>query len=118
MARQIRLNQIGNHMQDQVLTLVRATTLEWEARVKVQTPVDTGRLRGAWQSNVQGFVGEVTNNVEYAEPVCYGTPASLPKSWNGEYKTRQGTVPGFPEIIGKELEGWSQSEYRRILRRS
>jgi len=123
MARQIKLNQIGNYMQDQVLQLVRATTLEWEARVKVQTPVETGRLRNAWESQVQGFTGEVTNNVEYAEPVCYGTTrgGSLPPSWkdelgNPEYKTRQNTVPGFPDLIGKELESWAQQQYRKILK--
>ena len=118
MARQIKLNQIGNYMQDQVLQLVRATTLEWEARVKVQTPVETGRLRNAWESQVQGFTGEVTNNVEYAEPVCYGTTrgGSLPSSWKGEYRTRQNTVPGFPDLIGKELESWAQQQYRKILK--
>ena len=114
MARQIKLNQIGNHMQDQVLQLVRATTLEWEARVKVQTPVDTSRLRDGWESRVQGFTGEVTNIVEYAEPVCYGT--NLPSSWKGEYRTRQDTVPGFPDLIGKELESWAQQQYRKILK--
>jgi hypothetical protein len=117
MPRQIKLEHIGDYMQDQVLQLVRATTLEWEARVKISTPVDTGRLRGAWQSQVKGYTGEVTNNVEYAEAVCYGTKQSLPESWGGEYRTRQGTVPGFPEKIGKELEGWAQSEYQRIVRR-
>jgi hypothetical protein len=116
MARQIKLDQIGNYMEDQILQLVRATTLEWEARAKVHTPVDIGRLRAAWQSDVRGLVGEVRNNVEYAEPVCYGT--NLPESWNDEYRTRQGAVPGFPDLIGKELESWAQREYKRILRRS
>ena len=118
--RQIRLDQISDHMEGEVLKLVRVTTLEWEARVKRATPVFSlanysseelasipmyfkvggrtvpygksllghgsgGRLREAWQSNVQGFIGEVTNNVEYAEPVCYGT--NLPPGWGGKYRT-------------------------------
>ena len=29
---------------------------------------------------------------------------NLPPSWGGVYRTRQKTVPGFPELIGKELE--------------
>jgi len=117
--RQIRFDQIGEHMEGEVLKLVRTTTLEWEGRVKKATPVETGRLRNAWESQVQGFTGEVTNNVEYAEPVCYGTTrgGSLPPSWNG-YQTRQGTVPGFPDLIGKELESWAQGQYKKIVRKS
>jgi len=149
--RQIRLNQIADHLEGEVKKLVRVTTLEWEGRVKTATPVFSlanyssdelesmpmffklagktvpykksllehgtgGRLREAWQSNVQGLVGEVTNNVEYAEPVCYGT--NLPPGWGGKYRTRQGTVPGFPDIIGKELQSWSQGQYKKIVRES
>lgn len=75
-----------------------------------------GTLKGAWQSNTtRPYVGEVTNNMEYAEPVCYGT--NLPASWKGKFKTRQGTVAGFPDLIGKELESWAQQQYQKIVRR-
>ncbi len=116
MARQIKLDQIGNYMDGQIRQLVRVTTLEWEERAKTATPVDTGTLRNAWESrNDKPYVGEVTNNMEYAEPVCYGT--NLPPSWKGKFKTRQGTVAGFPDLIGKELESWSQQQYQKIVRR-
>jgi hypothetical protein len=115
MARQIKIEQIGKFMNDQVEQLVRATTLEWEARVKVRTPVDTNRLRNGWQHSISGLSGEVFNSVEYAEPVCFGT--ALPPSWGGEYRTTQATVPGFPDLIGKELESWAQQEYQKIVRR-
>ena len=103
--RQIRFDQIGKHMEGEVLKLVRVTTLEWEAR-------------NAWESKVERFVGEVNNRQDYAEPVCYGT--SLPESWGGRYRSRQTpkTVPAFPDIIGKELESWSQRQYRKIVRES
>ncbi len=116
MTRQIPLDEIGNYMDGQIRQLVKVTTLEWEKRVKKETPVETGRLRGAWQSQTnKPYVGEVINNVEYAEPVCYGT--SLPSSWGGSFKTRQGTKAGFPELIGKELESWAQQEYQKIVKR-
>ena len=52
MARQIPLNQIGNHMDGQIRKLVKTTTLEWEGRVKEETPVgETGRLKGALKSD-------------------------------------------------------------------
>ena len=115
MAREIPLDQIGNYMDGQIQQLVKVTTLEWEGRVKEKTPVDTGRLRGAWQNKLEPYQGEITNNVKYAEPVCYGT--NLPSSWKGEFRTRQGTVAGFPELIGKELESWAQREYQKIIGR-
>ena len=116
MARQIPLGQIGNYMDGQIRQLVRVPTLAWDRQVIEETPVDTERLKGAWQNDVtKPYVGEVTNNVEYAEPVCYGT--NLPASWGGSFRTRQGTRPGFPELIGKELESWAQQQYQKIVRR-
>ena len=111
MARQIRVDQIDDFFEELVVDLVQATTLEWTKRVKKATPVDTGRLRAAWQTKIEKFKGEVTNNVVYAEPVCFGV--NLPPSWGGVYRTRQGTVAGFPELIGKELEQYVIKQLRR-----
>lgn len=43
-----------------------------KGRVKRLTPVDTGRLRNAWSSNVMGATAEIFNNVEYAPYVEFG----------------------------------------------
>jgi len=111
MARRIRLDQIDDFFEELVVDLVAATTLEWTKRVKKATPVDTGRLRAAWQTNIKKFEGNVTNNVVYAEPVCFGV--NKPPSWGGVYRTRQNTVEGFPELIGKELEQYVIKQLRR-----
>ena len=111
MAREIRLSGIGEHFEDKVIRTVKKATLEWEAKVKQATPVDTGNLRGSWQNDIQPFVGEVFTDVEYAEPVAYGT--SLPPSWGGRFKTRQQTIKGYPELIAKQLEGFIEDEFRR-----
>lgn len=116
MARVIRLNQIADFMGDQVDQLVRAMTLEGERRLKEETPVDTGRLRNSWQTQIEPRLGKISNNLEYAEPVMYGT--NLPASWQGKYRTRQGTKPGFPELVAKELEAYARAEYERIKRKS
>ena len=115
MARQIRLDQIDDVMKEAIQDLVAATTLKWTARVKIETPVDTGRLRSGWQTNIKKYSGTIINNVAYAEPVCFGS--NLPPSWGGVYRTRQNTVAGFPEIIGKELEEYARREYERFIRR-
>ena len=111
MARQIKVSEIDDFFEELVVDLVAATTLEWTRRVKKQTPVDTGRLRAAWQTDIKKFQGTVTNNVVDAAPVCFGV--NLPPSWGGQYRTRQNTVAGFPELIGKELEQYVIKQLRR-----
>jgi len=72
-----------------------------------------GSLREAWQTKIEPFKGEVTNNLPYAEPVCFGV--NLPPSWGGRYRTRQNTQAGFPERIGKELEQYVVQQLRRAI---
>ena len=114
MARIVPIGDIANFFDQQIDQLVRAVTLEAESRLKEETPVDTGRLRGNWQTKIEPKLGTISNNLPYAEPVMYGT--NLPPSWGGEYRTRQGTKPGFPELIAKELEAYARAEYERIKR--
>ena len=112
MARRIKVTEIRGFYEDLIVDAVAGTTLEWTRRVKKATPVDTGRLRSAWQTNIKRFEGSVTNNVVYAEPVCFGV--NKPPSWGGVYRTRQNTVEGFPEIIGKELEIYINRQFGRF----
>ena len=114
MARRIKLSQVKDFYEELIVDAVAGTTLEWTRRVKKATPVDTGRLRAAWQTDIKPLEGTVTNNVVYAEPVCFGV--NLPPSWGGTYRTKQKTVAGFPELIGKELEQYARKEYERIKR--
>ena len=116
MARQIRLDQIDDVMAEAVQKLVQKTTLRWTELSKKATPVDTGNLRNGWKTDIRKFKGTIINNVEYAEPVIYGT--SLPPSWQGRYRTRKNTIKGFPELQAKQLTvGYIPQELRRIIRR-
>jgi hypothetical protein len=112
MARRIKVTEIKGFYENLIVDAVAGTTLEWTRRVKKATPVDTGRLRSAWQTNIKRFEGSVTNNVVYAEPVCFGV--NKPPSWGGVYRTRQNTVEGFPELIGKELEIYINRQFGRF----
>ena len=118
MARRIKVTEIRGFYEDLIVDAVAGTTLEWTRRVKKATPVDTGRLRAAWQTKIplmsasrnrNSFIGLITNNVVYAEPVCYGI--NKPPSWGGVYRTRQNTVEGFPELIGKELQQYIRQQF-------
>ena len=112
MARRIKLTQVKDFYKELIVDAVAGTTLEWTRRVKKATPVDTGRLRAAWQTDIKPLEGIVSNNVVYAEPVCFGT--NLPPSWGGKYRTKQKTVAGFPALIGKELEIYINRQFRRF----
>ena len=112
MAREIRLSGIGDHFEQQVINTVRKATLKAEKDIKEFTPVDTGNLRNSFKNKVQPFVGEVFTNVEYAEPVAYGT--NLPDSWGGKYRTNQGTIKGYPELIAKQLEQYISDRFRSV----
>ena len=120
MTRRIKVSEIDDFFEELVVDLVQATTLEWTRRVKKATPVRVvykgepkggGQLRNAWQTKIKKFEGTVTNNLVYAEPVCFGV--NLPPSWGKVYRTRQNTVAGFPELIGKELEQYVMRQIRR-----
>ena len=112
MAREIRLSGIGDHFEQQVINTVRKATLKAEKDIKEFTPVDTGNLRNSFKNKVQPFVGEVFTNVEYAEPVAYGT--NLPESWGNKYRTRQNTIKGYPELIAKQLEQYISDQFRSV----
>ena len=127
MARNIKLTDIAGLMREEIQEVVKLTALEWTKEVKEQTPVFSldnysaaelaampsffrdsllkrgtgGRLRESWQTNIGKLRATITNNMKYAEPVLYGK--NLPPSWGGQYRTRQNTIPGFPDLIGKEI---------------
>ena len=118
MARQIKIEQIDDLMKEAVQELVQKTTLQWTTLAKKATPVgETGNLRNGWKTNIRKFKGSISSNVEYAEPVIYGTPSSLPESWQGRYRTRQSTIKGFPELQAKQLTtGYIPQQLKRIIR--
>ena len=115
MVRQIKLEQIDDLMKEAVQELVQKTTLQWTTLAKKATPVYTCNLRNGWQTNIRKLKGTIINNVEYAEPVIYGT--ALPPSWGGRFRTRQNTIKGFPELQAKQLTtGYIPQQLRKIIR--
>ena len=115
MVRQIRIDQIDDVMEEAVQRLVEKTTMKWTSLAKKATPVVSGNLRNGWKTNIQKLKWTIINNVEYAEPVIYGT--SLPPSWQGKYRTRKQTIKGFPELQAKQLTTqYIPNELRKIIR--
>ena len=120
MTRQIRVDQIDDVFKDAVQKLVRKTTLQWTTLSKKATPVVSGNLRNGWKTNIGKYRATIINNVEYAEPVIFGTPSSLPPSWGGQFRTspKQNTIKGFTILQAKQLTvRYIPNELRKIIRR-
>ena len=117
MVRQIKIEQIDDLMKEAVQELVQKTTLQWTALTKKATPRDTSNLVNSWKTDIRKYKGTISTIVEYAEPVIYGTSSSLPRSWQGKFRTRQQTIKGFPELQAKQLTTqYIPNELKRIIR--
>ena len=60
---------------------IQSITLEAEEKCMAEAPVDTGLLRDSHYSEVEGLVGRVMNDVEYAPYVIYGTSKQSPNDY-------------------------------------
>ena len=102
MAREIAINRIvDDKFKKEIIQEVKRSTLLATEQIKRFTPEQSGNLMRSWQTDIKPFQGEVSSNVEYAEPVAYGT--NLPPSWGGKYRTLRGTIKGYPELIAKQI---------------
>ena len=70
------IRDIGNYMGNQLETLLRVTVLETDARLKQQSPVDTGRFRVSWQ------IGQNAADGTPAPEGSYGAGITPPKGSN------------------------------------
>jgi hypothetical protein len=131
MARTIRVGDIGDYASQQMEKLLRVAVLETDSRVKLLSPVDTGRFRVSWQvgenaapggekppgtytgtppldrigySREQlGNIYSVHNNLPYAERLAQGWSGQAPAGWvQGVAKDIQGFVRVNADRIGRE----------------
>jgi hypothetical protein len=131
MARTIRIGDIGDYASQQYEKLLRVAVLETDSRLKLASPVDTGRFRASWQVGENaapggqapegrysstpplsrigygqeriGNVYSVHNNLPYAEPLANGSSKQAPAGWvQGIAKDIQGFVRTNADRIGRE----------------
>jgi hypothetical protein len=95
MARTIRVADIGDYASQQFEKLLRVAVLETDSRVKLLSPVDTGRFRVSWQ------VGE--------------NAAPGGQKPEGSYTTTKfGSAPAAQAAIPIERLGYSQEKLGNI----
>lgn len=73
MARTIKIGDIGPYANDQMEKLLRASVLVVDRRLKMVSPVDTGRFSASWQ------VGENSASGGIKPPGTYTTPTEIEK---------------------------------------
>jgi hypothetical protein len=134
MARQIRIGEIGDYAERQLNLLVKAAVLTADQRLKLASPVDTGRFRASWAigENAAPFNGEpegeyanalppnavnyqlgnekignvysIHNNLVYAEPLAQGHSKQAQAGW--------------VDSIAKDIQTYVNAEADRIGRNS
>jgi len=133
-ARQIRISDIGGYAEDQFNKLITAAVLTSDQRLKLASPVDTGRFRASWAigQNAAPFEGQpegqypnnpapnavnyslgnervgnvysIHNNLIYAEPLARGRSKQAPDGW--------------VDSIAKDVQTYVDAEADRIGRNS
>ena len=139
MAKQIRLEDIGDYAEKQFNDLLKAAVLTGDRVLKQNSPVDTGRFRASWA------IGQNAAPFEGVDPVAKGStiPSPPPNAVNyvlGSEKAgnvysihnnliyaenlairgsrRTGVPAGWVDSIAKDLQTYIDAEADRIGRRS
>ena len=129
MTRRINLSQIGSYSTEKFEQLLRVTVFETDSRLKLGSPVDTGRFRLSWAISENGTPGydagpqvspsaitpprrldyqvehlggvyHIHNNLPYAEPLANGHSPQAPAGWT--------------DLIAREMTAWARQEADRI----
>jgi hypothetical protein len=131
MARQIRLNQIGDYVEGRIDQLLRVTVLETDSRLKLASPVKSGRFRVSWQVGENaapggakppgeystagippierigygqeriGNIYSVHNNLPYAEPLANGSSTQTAGATGGQGGWVQGIAKDMQTFVIK-----------------
>jgi hypothetical protein len=127
------IRDIGNYMGNQLETLLRVTVLETDARLKQQSPVDTGRFRVSWQ------IGQNAADSAPASKGSYGAGITPPKGSNyqpgqeklGNYYSVHNNLPyaeplaqghspqapaGWVDRTAREMQNFVNTNWERIRR--
>ena len=127
------IRDIGNYMGDQLEKLLRVTVLETDARLKQQSPVDTGRFRVSWQ------IGQNAADGVPAPEGNYGAGITPPKGSNyqpgqerlGNYYSVHNNLPyaeplaqghspqapaGWVDRTAREMQNFVNTNWERIRR--
>ena len=132
MAGTIQLGDMGDYVNQQMEKLLRAAVLDVDARLKMESPVDTGRFRASWQVGENSATGGIAPDGSYpsAPPLTrlgysweklgnvYSVHNNLPYATplaNGHSKQAS---PGWVQAIAKDAQAYAKAQAAKIGRES
>lgn len=132
MAGTIQLGDIGDYVNQQMEKLLRVVVIDVDARLKMESPVDTGRFRASWQVGENSATGGITPDGSYpsAPPLTrlgysweklgnvYSVHNNLPYATplaNGHSKQAS---PGWVQAIAKDAQAYAKAQAAKIGRES
>ena len=147
MARNIKLDQVGDYVTEQFEKLLRVAVLETDSRLKQASPVDTGRFRASWQVGENAAPGGIAPEGQFDTGKTFktskrgrSTQEVLPIQRLGYGQERVGNIysvhnnlpyakplangtskqaqPGWVQGIAKDIQGFVQANANRIGRES
>jgi hypothetical protein len=140
MARSIRVADIGGYVEGQMEKLLRVAVLETDSRLKLASPVKSGRFKVSWQVGENaapggakppgeyssagtppierigygqeriGNIYSVHNNLPYAEPLANGSSTQTAGATGGQ--------GGWVQGIAKDIQGFVAANAAKIGRES
>jgi hypothetical protein len=141
MTRRINLSQIGSYSTEKYEQLLRQVVLEVDGRLKLGSPVDTGRFRMSWQVSENGTTGEMQPAADYdkseyataeeaqsAIPIArlgyqmeragnsYHIHNSLPYAEPLANGHSQQAPAGWTDLIAREMTQWARAEADKLGR--
>ena len=115
--KKLRLDEIGNYAEDVIEQAVdfAAANLFQRLRDKSNVPIRDGIMRTRWKiRKVSNLESDLINNLEYAEPVTFGT--NLPPTWKNGYQLTTAEGKEIPKDWATRLIEHTERNMMKELR--
>ena len=101
--KKLRLDGIGNYAEDVIEEVVDFGAANLLTKLKGQdVPIREGIMRNRWKiRKVSNLESDLINNLEYAEPVTFGT--NLPPTWKNGYQLSEADGTPIPKDWAKRF---------------
>lgn len=114
--KKLRLDGIGNYAEDVIEEVVDFGAANLLTKLKGQdVPIREGIMRNRWKiRKVSNLESDLINNLEYAEPVTFGT--NLPPTWKNGYQLSKADLSPIPKDWATRLIEQTERNMMKELR--
>lgn len=132
MAGTIQLGDMGDYVNQQMEKLLRVVVLDVDARLKMESPVDTGRFRASWQVGENSATGGIAPDGSYpsAPPLTrlgysweklgnvYSVHNNLPYAEGLANGHSIQAINGWVQNVAKDAQTYAKAQAAKIGRES